>query len=348
MISYVEVVSPAAASGTLAEIYGQIRRDFGAVPDPFLLHSASPRLLGGVWAACRETLVAGRAPRHLTELVATVVSQINSCSYCVDAHTTMLRADGRGALAGSLLGGVEREKLDVQARGLAAWAGATRSPGAAVLADPPFDAKLAPELIGTAVAFHYINRMVTILASPSPFPGPRALRPVTARIAPRLFARAVKRPKDAGDSLRFVEQARLPEDMGWAKGSPPVAAAFAGFMAAIEDERREAAGDDACAVVETRVGAWRGEDPEVSRAWVETAIGDLSEPEAAAARLALLTALAPHQIDDAVVAAYRRREPADRRLLALLAWSSAQAARRIGAWCAVRTSPRIAASPSST
>ena len=81
----------------MAEIYGQIRRDFGAVPDPFLLHSANPRLLGGVWAVCRETLVASRAPRHLTELVATVVSQINSCPYCVDAHTTMLRADGRGA-----------------------------------------------------------------------------------------------------------------------------------------------------------------------------------------------------------------------------------------------------------
>src|ERR1039458_6060249 len=90
---YVEDVSHAAASGPVAEIYEQIRRDFGAVPDPFLLHSASPRLLGGVWAACRETLVAGRAPRHLTELVATVVSQINSCPYCVDAHTTMLRAE---------------------------------------------------------------------------------------------------------------------------------------------------------------------------------------------------------------------------------------------------------------
>jgi hypothetical protein len=74
------------------------------------------------------------------------------------------------------------------------------------------------------------------------------------------------------------------------------------------------------------------EDQGLSRAWVQTAIGDLSEPDAAAARLGLLTALAPHQIDDTVVAAYRSHEPSDRRLLALLAWSSAQAARRIGTW----------------
>jgi DNA-directed RNA polymerase specialized sigma24 family protein len=202
-----------------------------------------------------------------------------------------------------------------------------------VLSDPPFDAELAPEFIGTAVAFHYINRMVTILASPSPFPGPRALRPLTTRIAPRLFARAVKRTKEAGDSLRFVEKAELPDDMGWAKSCPPVASAFAGFMAAIDNEAHDAIGRDARAVVEAHVGAWSGEEQALSRAWVETAIGEFSEPEAAAGRLALLTALAPHQIDDAVVAAYRGHEPADRRLLALLAWSSAQAARRIGTWC---------------
>jgi hypothetical protein len=120
--------------------------------------------------------------------------------------------------------------------------------------------------------------------------------------------------------------------MGWARACPPVASAFAGFMAAIEDETREVIGPGARAVVEARVGAWSGEEPQLSRAWVQTAITGLSEPEAAAARLALLTALAPHQIDDVVVAAYRCHEPADRRLLALLAWSSAQAARRVGAW----------------
>jgi AhpD family alkylhydroperoxidase len=317
----------------VGEIYGQIRRDFGAVPDPFLLHSCSPRLLGGVWAVCRETLVAGRAQRHLTELIATVVSQINSCPYCVDAHATMLRADGRGALASSVLRGTGRDGLD-ETRDLATWAAATRSPDAAVLADPPFEGELAPEMIGTAVAFHYINRMVTILASESPFPGPRALRPLTTRIAPRLFANAVRRPKMAGASLLFLDEAELPEDMGWAKGNPAVASAFAGFIAAIDEEAHDSIGRDARAVVEDRVRAWKGEQQGLSRGWTEPSIAELSEREAPAARLALLAALAPHQIDDGLIDAYRRHEPADPRLLALLAWASAQAARRVGAWCA--------------
>jgi hypothetical protein len=121
--------------------------------------------------------------------------------------------------------------------------------------------------------------------------------------------------------------------MGWAEDCAPIASAFAGFMVAIEDEAGDTTGSDVCALVEDRIGAWSGEDQELGRGWVEDAISELSEPEAATARLGLLTALAPHQIDDTVVAAYRNHEPSDRRLLALLAWSSAQAARRIGTWC---------------
>jgi hypothetical protein len=102
-------------------------------------------------------------------------------------------------------------------------------------------------------------------SSPSPFPGPRTLRALTTRIAPWLFVRAVKRSKEAGESLRFVEQAELPEDMAWAKGSPLVASAFAGFMAAIEDEARDALGAGARAVIEARVEGWAGEDQGPSR-----------------------------------------------------------------------------------
>jgi AhpD family alkylhydroperoxidase len=339
MIRHLEDVRPAAtATGSVAEIYAQIQRDFGAVPDPFRLHSASPRLLAGVWGICRETLLASRAPRHLTELVATVVSQTNACPYCVDAHATMLRADGHAEIARQLLKGVSADGWDSSdAQDLAAWAAATSSPRDPVLANPPFEAALTPEFLGTAVTFHYINRMVTILAPASPFPGPRALRPVTGRVAPRLFKRAVKRPKQAGEALRFSEPAELPGDMSWAEASPSIAGAFASFMAAVEDEADGSLSPDARAVVEAYVRAWTGKDQGPGRAWVEGPAGELSEPDGAAVRLALLGALAPHQVDEQVLSAYHQQHPSDdRQVLALLSWSSAQAARRIGAWSAPR------------
>lgn len=120
--------------------------------------------------------------------------------------------------------------------------------------------------------------------------------------------------------------------MGWASASPPVASAFAGFLAAVEKETADAMSRDVRAVVKAHIQGWSGEPLGLGREWVKTAV---TEPEAAAARLALLGALAPHQIDDGDVSAYRHHEPADRSLLALLAWSSAQAARRIGTWIAL-------------
>jgi hypothetical protein len=63
---------------------------------------------------------------------------------------------------------------------------------------------------------------------------------------------------------------------------------------------------------------------------VEQAVAGLAEADAAAARLALLAALASYQIDDGLVADFRRHYPDDATLVAALAWASLAAARRIG------------------
>lgn len=47
-------------------------------------------------------------------------------------------------------------------------------------------------------------------------------------------------------------------------------------------------------------------------------------------RETLVAARASYQIDDALVAAYRRHYPGDDQLLAALAWASFTAARRVG------------------
>jgi hypothetical protein len=52
------------------------------------------------------------------------------------------------------------------------------------------------------------------------------------------------------------------------------------------------------------------------------------------ARLVFLSALAPHQIDAALVEDYRRLYSGDDRLIQILAYGSFIAARRIGTWLA--------------
>lgn len=75
--------------------------------------------------------------------------------------------------------------------------------------------------------------------------------------------------------------------------------------------------------VQTHIQAWTGEEMGSNRSWVENYLADFSPAERAIGRLALLTALASHQVDSVVVESVRPATP--RHLLAIAAWSSAQA-----------------------
>ena len=93
-IKYIDHILPGSKDEPVKEIYSQMKRDFGAIVEPFSLHSHIPDLLAGVWAACRETELIGIVPRKKKEVIASMVSQSNQCPYCVDAHSMMLNAMG--------------------------------------------------------------------------------------------------------------------------------------------------------------------------------------------------------------------------------------------------------------
>ncbi|NTU85470.1 MAG: hypothetical protein HGA45_39970 [Chloroflexales bacterium] len=212
-------------AGARAPIYRQIRRDFGALVEPFLLHAPAPALLAGAWMVAREIELVGRVPRAIKEAVAVTVSRINQCPYCVDAHAVMLHATGAHAAAAHVRGSGDGALADPAMRAAIAWAAATRSPSVPELRSPPFGASEAPEMIGTAVFYHYINRMVSVLLGPSPLPStPARLSGLTARMAGWWFALAARRPKAPGAALAFLPAADLPPDIAWASPAPIIAA----------------------------------------------------------------------------------------------------------------------------
>jgi AhpD family alkylhydroperoxidase len=170
VIKYIQPVSEATAEGLVAEVYSQIKEDFGMLVEPFTLHSPSPQLLAGIWMATRESLVTGNVRREIKEAVAATVSRINQCPYCVDAHTIMLHATSEHNVAKAISKQDDEKIQDPKIRSIVAWASATRSPDAEILRSPPFSTQDAPEIIGTAVSFHYINRMVSVLLSETPLP----------------------------------------------------------------------------------------------------------------------------------------------------------------------------------
>jgi AhpD family alkylhydroperoxidase len=326
-VRYLAVAPARSATGLVGEVYAQIRRDFGAVVEPFALHSPSPGLLAGVWIACRESLLVGRADRSLKETVAVAVSDLNACPYCVEAHTVMLHAGGRHGAARFAATG--RGQSEVAA--VADWARATRSPGHPLLAAPPFDPALAPEFVATALAFHYVNRMVSALLDERLLPG-GALRALSARAAGLYFARAVRRPRRPGTSLGLLPDAPLPADLAWASGSPTLAGALARWAAVVEEEGGRALSPASRQLVRDSLARWDGEDRGLSLAWLDDELEPLDPADRTAGRLALLAAYQPYRVSADLIDSLRSDGADDRGLLGALAWPSFAAARRIASW----------------
>ncbi|RKT19442.1 AhpD family alkylhydroperoxidase [Streptomyces sp. 1114.5] len=326
---------PAGAGKEVAGVFAEAEREFGMLPPPIALHAAAPEVLAASWVMLRETLVAGgRVDRATKEAVAAAVSAANSCPYCVQVHGATLAALLPGA-AGSAPGrpgaragaGAEAEAT---AAGVADW---LRGAGGA-----RFPAQAAPELVGVAVTFHYLNRMVNLFLAESPVPPglPPAARSAALAVLGRLMRRAARGAPPAGTSLDLLPSAPLPGDLRWAAGTPSVAGAFARAAAAVDAAGARAVPEGVRALVTAELAGWSGEAPGLGRAWVEEAVSALPEEQRAAGRLALLTAKASYQVDDRLVAEFRHGRPGDTALIELTSWAALTAARELGSRLAER------------
>lgn len=332
MIKYIQPAPVSQAEGVVAQMFKQIKRDFGLVGDLFVMHAISPSLLASVWAALRETEMVGIVPRPIKEAVATAVAKGNECPFCMDAHSTMLMAVGESEAAHQILGGQIQEIADKRLRSLVEWTLATRAPHSPILQKPPFSAKETPEIIGTLVINNYITRMVDVLlTNKSIIPVKNSLlskliKPLIALI----FSSNLKKEKTIGDSLEFLRDIHLPDDLSWSSSSPAISKAFANLAAAADQAGEEEMNDATRSVVKNYVREWNGTKPSLGRGWVEQVVISLDPPSRSAARLCLLTAIAPYQIDDTLIDEFRTFYKEDKQLLNVLSWASFTAARKIG------------------
>jgi len=245
----------------------------------------------------------------------------------------MLDATADHDAADAILRGEYDRIGDPQLKALVQWVLARATPQATGALPPPFAPGEAPEIIGTAIAFHYINRMVNVFLGETFLPVPAALKGLTRRLfGATVGKRFVSRSVRPGDSLQFVPQAKLPDDLSWAASNPAVAGAFAGFAEVVEAAGDAALPEPVRVLVTDYVQAWHGEAMGLSRRWVEDAVVEVKEEHRAAARLALLTALASYQVDASVVEGFQSHCPDDAQLIAATAWASFTAARHVGTW----------------
>jgi AhpD family alkylhydroperoxidase len=316
---YTEPLPPKAATGRVAEVYEQIARDFGITdPATFVVLSSAPELLAATWALMRESLIAGPGSRTGKELAAYGVSRANRCPFCVGAHTVLLHATGDHALAERLARG-ERPENEDHARVLD-WGEHTRVPGAS-LEPYPFPREHAPGYLGTALAFHFINRIVSALLTEQLLPGNGERFRVVRSVAGRSLARTIRRPALPGEGLALLDRLDPGEAPAWAGGTA-VGPAYAALLRAAMAGAGLLDTDDQTLVEET-LWDWDGAHPPLGLS------GLPDRRERPGARLALLAALAPYRITDEDVAAWRRPEHTDHCLVHLVAYGAFTAVDRI-------------------
>lgn len=314
LFRHVTPVDPADATGSVAAVYDQVNAEFSSIGPAIMLLSPAPELLAPGWALFREALMAGTVPRWRKEIVTVSVSAANKCGYDVAGHLMFLRLAGGDHVADALEGDEDPAEEDLAA--LARWARATGSPGSADLV-APFTADQAPEYIGTALALHFINRLVLTLLARDLHPGSmRENEPSAFDGAP--IARAIRQHRTPGESLRLIANRPTGPIPIWAADSP-VGTAYA----ALRTAARAGGGllsEPAQAAVAATIGELRGLHLATDRHWLDAALARLEPGDRPGAALAILAGLAADQITDDDVAAWRTGQYTDHCLLHLLGY----------------------------
>ncbi|MER5647737.1 DNA-binding protein [Streptosporangium sp. NPDC002524] len=326
LFRHITPVPPETATGQVAAVYEQVNAEFSSIGPAVMMMSPAPELLAPGWALLRESLLAGSVPRRNKEAVAVSVSQVNRAEYDIAGHLIFLELSGGGDVAQALRHG--DDPADEEVAAVVRWARGTGTPGSAAPGAPPVPEALAPEYIGTALALHFVNRMVLILLAEHLLPGGMRESDTARPFEGAPIARAVE-PRASGDGLLLLKDGDAGPAPAWA-GESSVGPAYA----ALRDSAAKGGfllSEEARAVVRDTVGRHLGGYLPADDGWPATALDTLTPGDRAGATLAILAALAPDQITEDDVARWRTDRYTDHCLLHLLAFGAMVAVERVEA-----------------
>ena len=78
----------------VAAIFQEIEKAFGMVPNLFKTYAHHPPLLQANWNKVKAVMMEGSLSQKMKQTIAVLVSRDNGCSYCIAAHTAVLRSIG--------------------------------------------------------------------------------------------------------------------------------------------------------------------------------------------------------------------------------------------------------------
>jgi AhpD family alkylhydroperoxidase len=315
----------------VAQVYDMIEDDF-FINGSLTSRSQVPLLMAGIWTAGRESvLVDDHLDRSTKEAMNAVLSQVNDCPYCGDMLVSLVHAGGKHEAASFVLAESEAHISDATLRERLIWVKSIATPGTKTHLPIPFSAQELPEAIAALMVMSDINRFSHVVMDGSPVSAPLGLRRLKAAML-RLFGNELRsthlEPLKPGRALSLLPPASLPTDMKWAMPNLRIAGALARWAATVERETSGVVSAAVQGLVARNLQAWNGELMPISRSWVDSEVVSLTKQDRAIARLALVLAKAPYQVDERLVEEVLSEDRREERFVRVLAWATFSAARR--------------------
>jgi hypothetical protein len=254
-----------------------------------------------------------------------VLSQVNDCPYCGDMLISLVHASGKHEAASCIFAENEVQITNAKLRKRLTWVKSVATPGARMEMPLPFTPEEVPEAIAALMAMSDINRFSHVVMDGSPVSAPLGLQRVKAA-ALRLFGGQLRathvKPLTPGRALPLLPPAPLPTDMQWATPNPRIADALARWAAVVEREASCVVSPQVRELVVQNLQHWDGELMPLSRSWVDSEVTMLTGPDRPIARLALVLAKAPYQVDETLVEDVLSENWCEERFICILAWRS--------------------------
>jgi len=335
---YVHAISRRNATGLVAQVYSMIEEDF-FINGSLISRSKVPELMAAIWTAGRESiLVDDHLDRTTKEAMNAVLSQVNDCPYCGDMLISLVHASGQHEAASNIFAESEAQISNTKLRERLRWVKKIATPGIQPETPVPFTADELPEAIASLMAMSDINRFSHVVMDGSPVSAPLGLRAIKAA-ALRVFGGELKathvKPLKPGRALALLPPAPLPADLLWASPNRRIADALARWTASVEHEASQVVSTEVRDLVGRNLQHWDGTLMPLSRSWVEEEVTDLVGQDRAIARLALVLAKAPYQVDETLVEEVLKQDKREERFIRILAWASFSAARNFAQRIAV-------------
>jgi uncharacterized peroxidase-related enzyme len=179
MTTLIPIVEENEAVGEVAQAYAQYREQFGrsSVPGILKCFATHPPLLQQMLTLASSLLFNdGYLGRKRKEMIATYVSGINNCAYCVDSHASFLRTcGGSDDLVASLAqGNIQDRSLDDKDRALLGFVHKVTVASQTItdrdvqsMRDAGWENAAIAEAIHITGLFAFFNRVVNAFGLPS-------------------------------------------------------------------------------------------------------------------------------------------------------------------------------------